>query len=600
MPRIPIDQNRPISARPMATPFARQNFDTGASELAKGLFAAGDAVDEGMREEAKKQQEAKQKADAVAANDALTQFQRDNTHAFYGDSESSTPAAGGAAPGDSTQHLLNKEWETAGDAPAPYLGLRGKEATEGSADTLEWLETRRQGLEEKLSNNEQKELFRKHSQRLVESAHETVERHAFAERKRAEVASLEARQQTTLQDIANKYTDDVATEKQAQAVEGTLRAFALSPEDADSKAAGWRAQVAETRLNQYLGANDWKGAQAVLDKAKGSLPAKAAAQFQRAIDSTKRDGVADAIASEIAKQSTSDDGRIDAETALQRLDASVQGDVKVKDEARQRLKQYIVESDAAWERETKRVSSAAYSAFNQSGWRGIPGPLKEELNARNPQLYDRLHDDSERKFRQRGLDGAEARREQAERDRIAKNSFLELPASAQAETDVDEFLAGRGASPGMASEIKVHRRKAGDVVQKGEAASETEFVKQAKAAAQGIVRGKDALKTFEAEALLEYRRMSEEKKRAPSGDESTKAIGGLLLKGMTGKGWFGPSEEFGFQRSARERKEGAPPAAPAAAPAQPVRKRIRDAKGRLGWWDGVSPLDPGVTEVTGG
>lgn len=533
MKTIPVLDSSSVAQRPIGANLSNQNYDTGVREVAHAIGGLGEVA-----------QEAYQRANGVAANNAVSQLEAEVTS----NTDGSGTGVGGKQEGEK-----------------PFMATRGMEAAARSEETMAKLNTRRKELAATLSNDEQRALFYQHSRPLLQGTRRRVEAHVAKERHAAEVASIEGRMATSLQSIANNYSDEGGTASQASAaVEQTLRAFALSPEDAEAKVLAWRGRVAETRINRYLGAKDWKGAQDLFAVAKDSMPE--AGRYQKQIDAVRKDGVADSMAHKLVDDNLAHDGRVDVATALEELEKSDEKDVDVRDEARRRLKQLATERDAAWETETKRVSSEAFTAYNSGGWRGIPGQLKLDLNERNPALYDRLKDDSERKYRSRRLGDAEARREQAEIDRVARNDYLALPAADRAKQDLDEFLAGRGVSDGMASELKVHKRTAGETVQRGEVSSETSYKAQAKAAANGVVKGKTRQKAFEAEALLEYSRLTQQLKHAPSKAEADEAIGKLLEKAMTDPGFFGPSEEFEFERRARERREGKPERSPAEAP----------------------------------
>lgn len=537
--RIPVLDGPQVSSRPVGTPYGGGDQHAGGEVVAQGLAQLG----EGLGRAAQKIEEVRKRADAVAVNDLLTAYQSDVISALDGSGEQ---------PG--------------------FMSTKGVEAQAKRADLLAGLEKRGGQLEESLSGDDQKKLFRQHAQKIYLGGRTRVESHVQQQRRTAEIASLDARAATSLTAIANSYADDAQVADTSKAVEQTIRAFEapMGAAVADAKVAEWRSKVAQTRLNQFLAAKDWQGAQAVFAQAKGDL-GPAAAQYQKAIDGTKRDSAADGMAQQLAREFTGKDGRVDVTAALAKLDETGGTDTALKDEARHRLEARVVEMDKAWKQDTEKVSDAAFGAYNTGGWPAIPWALKQELNSRNPDLYHRLEKESEMKLRGSRSDQAAARREQAERNKEALNNFLTLPASERATVKVDEWAMGRGLDPLGLSDIKRHQRGSIEVVDKGLSVNSDKFVGQAMAAGQGVAKSKKAKEQLKAEATLEFQRFIDQNKRPPSVDEALE-LTSKLVENTLEPGWlWGTNEVPEYERRAHERANGViDPATPARPPGQPV------------------------------
>ncbi|MGH9811526.1 MAG: hypothetical protein ACRD4T_00170 [Candidatus Acidiferrales bacterium] len=549
MPRVPLLEVPQVETRALPTPYERTASDTGLGDLAAGLQRLGAGLErrrlreeqeqaqERKAEEARqaKHQEALARANATAASDALNELKHGSQTGLYGDK-----GQGG------------------------FLATRGQDAAKASEVSLAEMQKRAEALSRRLANDEQRGIFRQHAQGVLLGFRQDVDRHVSTQQRAAEQASLEGAKQLALSSVAHRFGDELAVERESRAVEDRLVAFSLSPEDAARDVAEWRRSVVKTRMGALLEAKDWQGAEALYGKAKELLGPEGA-RIEKDIRAVRRDGEADRLAISAVESAIDDDGRVDADRALAGVDVVTEGDTDIRDEARRRAQQRIMVAERAYDAETERLSKEAHAAYNRGGWNGVPGPLKDALNERNPGLYGRLRDDSDRRYRQRRGAAVDARREQADRDRDARNEFNALSPSERAETDLDAFLAGRGVGKVGASAIKVDQRKAIDSVVKGEAQSETEFLRQARAASLGEgLKGKATAKEFNAGATLRYQQFIEEKKRAPNSTEAKELIADLVLERVTEEGTFFDTKKRGYQMALEGAKAQAAPKQPSA------------------------------------
>lgn len=544
--RIPVSDGPRAQTRPIGTPFSNTNFDTGQGEVSRGIGELGTGIDRAAHYVA----QAEDKANALAANDLVTQFQHDTTTELVGDTGAPSTVAAPGKLGETGEQGFSRPTSRPG-----FLSSRGKAAFEQSGDALSRLEKRRQKIAESATNDKQRALFMQHSASLFEGARARVEGHTAEQLHAAEAASIEGRKAETLRDISSAYSDDKWSAQQAAGVEQVIRAFALSPEDAQAKAAAWQSDVAKMRLEKFLAAKDAKGAENLFAAVKDKLEPHVATRFEKDIGAVRLDREADAKADALVKGSRSPDGRFDAKTAYDQVDGITDSDLA--NEVRVRVQRREMVEDRLWADHVKDVGTKAYQQHNIGGFGSIPGPLKQELNRVDPALYDRLKDDAARKYRQSKQDGGAARREQAMLNRIGLQDFMARPPASRADADVDLEYAGMGLDEVGIGAIRVKQRLAKEAIRKDGAESESEFVRQAKASAVKIVRGKESQKVFDAEAALAYSKLEADLKRAPSNAEAEKAISDLTLKAITKPGAiYGFNEEYEFERRARERKDG--------------------------------------------
>jgi len=516
------EDNQALDVRGSAGGFLAQGLEQAGAAVAK----VGDAV-EAVR----------QRAAAIAAQDELNGFAEDATSRLYGKS----------SEGDGvTSHRVG------------FLEMQGREAVEASAGTLEELAKLRDQRAAKLAP-EARSLFMEHSAQALQGYHRQVESHAGQEFRRAQVATLQATKATALDAIANNFADPAFVADQLSTTEAAVRRLQLSPEAGAAEVADFRSKATATRLEQYLAAKDWRGAQALFSQSKDEL-AGAAPKYQRAIEQVALAQQADESAASIATANTKPDGRVDLAKADAELEKVAAG--PMRDEVRQRLHQRVIAADQAWEQETKRISALAYAEFNVKGWAGVDPRLKAQLNERNPPLYDRLRDDAERRWKQHQGSRSAARQEQRDINRQLLEEFRSLPIDEQYQADLPQLFGGRGADElGMAT-IAAEQRKAKNTVDRGFSSDADAFRTRANAAAQGITtkRSQDA---FKAEATNAFNQWVDEHKRPPTLTE-TDAIIGKLLSPVVVPGLLWDSQRPSYLQSAEARKKSATEAAPAA------------------------------------
>lgn len=332
--RIPVYERQVKPAGAQGLPNQVRMPEVGGYDaLQRGFNSLGGAVDQAVeqqkRDEAKYQrelEEAKHKADVVAANDALTKYSEAETTLMDG-SSTGRPVIGKKL----SEGVEGEQGQSSVDVKAPeteytpgFLSTQGKAAPASSAETLDALEKRRRDIAGELSNPEQRALFDQHSRQMYESTRKRVEDHVAREIQRAEVASVEARKAAALNAIANNYTDAGFVQNQVAGVVGPMSALALSKEDAQAKVDAWQAEVAKVRLTQYLADKDWKGAQALFAQTREQLGAQGT-HFANAIRLEREKSEADQLALSIVDKARLPTGFVEPATAIAAFQALPEG-----------------------------------------------------------------------------------------------------------------------------------------------------------------------------------------------------------------------------------------------------------------------------------
>lgn len=619
-PELPRSELRDASTISPLIQQADQSIGNSIQDLAKGIEHAGEgfaAQASRLDEQARK---AKAEADAISQANADTAYQRAETETLVGGSNR------GKLIDDAFNETGPAETLTpdnAKDTPG-YLSTRGLDAPAQSSKTLEQLEKARQKIAaETFSDPEQKAKWLARSSGAIEDSRRKIETHSAQQTKVAGDDALHGRLQSLQQAIAND-TSGAATQRLAMEGEEAIRSLQLSKDGGDAAVLRWQSDVSKTRISSLLstanGIND-------NPELKAKYVNTAAQQFEYAkekiVDADKVkyaidqarlsaaraavDVQGERLAANMVLEATSPSGIVDEQKAISQLESIPAG--PLRDEARQRLHQRIVAANASYKQDTDAISKAAFSAFNAGGWAGIPATLKQGLNERNPELYDRLRNEAERKWKDHQGGKADARREQAARDHEAFNDYMTLPTAERAKQDINLFLAGRGVSPEGASRLGPAQRRATEDVHRGESERTDAFVADAVAAAQGTVKGKSDTAAFKASAVQAYNDfvLSQKPPRPPTKTEAQALIADGLVAHFKSKprlldGILGPGEEAGWEQMARKRKSAGAVGAPASkqpGPDKPKRIRVKNAAGALGWWNGMTPLPAGF-EVVGG
>lgn len=391
MPRIPMLSGPQVRTRPVGTPYSRTNPESAFTGLAQGLANLGEAAERVERIEHQLALQEYRRATAVEATDHETKFQRRLTLRFEGDATGELAREMGAAAGGASTGT--PPWADP-ETPAGitgFLQLRGRAAAEKSAELLAALERDREEIARSIRNEDARELFLMRTSGLVEDARRRAERHVAQQIREAEVASLKARSEAALTAIANNFRDPEAVARQVAALEGPIRALALSQEDADAQVAEWHREVAKVRLNQYLSTRDWRGAQELFAQVRDSL-GQEATRYEKDISALRRSSEAERLAASAVEMARGPNGRVDVEWAVDMVDSLVSADdVELRDEVRQRVEHRVNLAEREWRLEVSNRFDRAFSAYLKSGHLSAIDPRDKAWLIENaPEEWDRL------------------------------------------------------------------------------------------------------------------------------------------------------------------------------------------------------------------
>jgi hypothetical protein len=544
-----------VQSSPLGAP--RVGIDPSAANgaaISQGLQQLNAGITQATGELERVYRHEKQRAQAVAVTDAETAFSRAITTELQGDSTVETSAPG----------ALRR---------TGFLQLRGTAAAESSAKAVESLRQAQKKVAEGLTDAEVRQLFLQRSAGQLESAVGRVEGHVGAEIQAAAEVSLKARVHEAIEAVANAApAEDFDTaQKEAWSLWGNIQALALSPEAAEAQLADVKARMAGLRLQKRLKVKDVKGAEEVYAEVKDVLGADAV-KFEEDLASLRTNVNAESLAATLSAAHLRKDGLLDEKAAMAALREAAGADVKLLDEATLRLRHRATEAKRDWDMRVDDLSRRAFAEFNKKGWGGMDSKLRDELNEANPNLWDRLRDDAEQRYRRSQESKSDAQRAQSEANRLAMQEYMKLPQEERAALNVGVFVAGMGGVDKLGlGAIEVQQRRDKDAVQKGQSVREGDFVRNVSAEASGVITDKTQLSLLQAEARIAHDRFVQDFKRPPSVDEQSRLTQVLLQKVVKERWWILPDgEQFEFQRRAAERKEAMkkqqPQATPAAAP----------------------------------
>lgn len=319
VPYLPQADTRAIpTPRVGANPSGAFGGGEGLQQLGQGIERVGDAL-----------QAARQRADATKVTEAETAL----------------------------RSAMNSELS---DREFGLLHRQGQDALEYSEIAHKRVREAHQKIAEGLASEEQRNLFRLRSSGMLEDYRRTVESHAAGQIRVVEQTSLKNREDVALEAAAAQYRDAAAVDRELAALEGPIRALAVSPEDAERQIGKHRRQVAGVVLDRYLKAGDVDGARAVLAQRKDDLGVDLS-RYDEAITIADRDRRTESEAYRIAEASRNEAGRVDEAEAMAELDKLPKGEDW--DRIHQRLTARINESDVVWKKRVDTVYNRAFGTY---------------------------------------------------------------------------------------------------------------------------------------------------------------------------------------------------------------------------------------------
>lgn len=578
--RIPIFDEPKAQSRPLGAPFENTNFDTGQGAVARGL----DQLGAGIEHADEAYQRAKHKADVVGGNDLVTQFTHYNTDELIG---SSDPAFAQGDPGNPQEPK---------PSPNGFLSTRGAEAHEKSVDTLTRIQKRAEQLAASAPNDAQRQLFLSTAQRMIEDTRHQVESHVSQQTTVAQQASLAARIDADVRWAAANPLDDKGLEARSAEANGPVRALQLSEEDGTRTLALREAKVADARIDALLSAGQWAKAQDVLDKSKGSL-GDAGPQLQAKVNGAKktwetaqRDLAAGQQAQGIIQRATDASGVVDEGKALAEWNVLPEGPLKKSVESEIHIR--AAAFNAAQAQQEKQTLGRVFQGIERSSGRVDEGSA--DFNALSDWGKGQALERGKAIQRQLRTTDAEARRAQAEANRIAINGFNALPLEEQVKAAPVVLFPGADRATHLY--IDALKKKAVGLYEKGQAPSVSEFDSQVKATAKQLeMRKEDAADFVSHMAGWRSKWLEENNGKLPSRKDVAAALKDALLYGdSAGGGWrsyfsgnrfkfrneagepfkpFGASEQpYAPNKNPAVPAVAAPPAAPATKPPPGARK----------------------------
>lgn len=459
--RIPVLEERQVMPSGAGAPQLSVESPGGFQAIAGGVAAIGRGVDEVMASEEK----ARQRAVAAEVTDSETEWTRGANEDLHGSSGSGNP----------TGDAINEAFTGQPATQPGFLSTRGREAAAQSVATKERIAKRRKDIADNLADDEARRLFLQRTAKQLEGYYSAIEGHTSQQRQVADVATLNARKSAAIEAVRANPNNLTSVETQQLAIEGPIKALSLSPEDADADLKKWRGDVAASQIDAQLAAGDWQSAETTLKNKGALLDARNHHTLSQAVDRVRTARQSETIAADIVKQALRSDGEVNQRKALDSLERV---DPELRDNVRPIALKLMIEAEQAYKADTDRITRQATAAFAKTGWTSEwAAGIGEQLRVRNPERYLALRNSVEARHRRSQLSAADARREQAARDREALNDFKSLSIEEQAQVDLDEFLAERDVSPVGRSALGPVKASAARAVQKGLAVDMDKFVR---------------------------------------------------------------------------------------------------------------------------
>lgn len=278
-----------------------ENVEKAFNVAAQGVEKFGAGLELQQRHERELERKAKERADELAAANALAELQTHATKRLDGDSQEHIVSVDLTAPApgpDSPESGISRRVGSPG-----FLSTQGEEAIRMSAPVWDDLEKARKEIRNKLPNPEQQRTFDLHSNGLMEGFYRRLEDHVATQTEVAQKATVKRMEESALVAARNDY-QNVDTAKEASGpVEALLDSRALSDADRVGARAEWRSKVDVERLGAAMDAKNWGFAQKLFAEVKDQLgPTVDRGKLQRAIE----EGVGSQIAHSEARKFLAD------------------------------------------------------------------------------------------------------------------------------------------------------------------------------------------------------------------------------------------------------------------------------------------------------
>jgi hypothetical protein len=444
------------------TPDVGATIQRGYQQLGASVQQAGRDVEVGY--------EHKRRADAVKVNDQLNELQRGGTDELYGTPEPSPEQAAEAA-------------FEGRDPKAGYLSTKGTAAAEHGTGAYERLEQRREKLLESLGDDDQKELFKKQSDRLLQQWYGQIEQHTFHQNEQARVDSLKNSVDEAKRVAALNPADDKQAMNSIGRIVGLQDHFATSTQDALVEATRVQGEITAARLDALLvQEGGFADAERVYQQNKGALGTRAD-EYAKKISDAKLGGRAAVEAHKAVVRAGSSSSKPfalpNADLLERELEKLAVSDPKLYEKtapiARARLamqREYI-------KQQKEEFVDSAVSVYNKNHATFFSSPLAEQLNQVDPDKYKALWNETLARSRSAGDDSPAARRAQKAADDLALRkyrSYGDGDISARVGLNPETFVAGMNVSD-MGLE-RIRNAHAGDVAahDKGLAEAQKQFV----------------------------------------------------------------------------------------------------------------------------
>lgn len=480
-----------------------------------------------------------------------------------------------------------------------FMLQQGENALDPSKH-LENLEKVRASLAGRLTESQRERWSLKAAARLEEVS-TNFERHSGGQRKVLYQQVAEGQVKLALDTATLSYGDSAAVESALQKplVEpdgspGTfIRALhdrGLPAEQIQAEVQAYKRKGYADALTRRLQAGDIAGAREGLDLWREQLGTEAG-KLDKAI--TKADqrleGSRGAQAALVARD---DDGYLDEGEAERAFLATKWSSPEAQQQGEAAFEEGKKRLAAVRKADVGELFRGLFAGFHDKGWAGIQGPELDRLNRLDPEKYERIKTEYDQQRREAKADRREVKAARSMADLLVKLDFLSKTPEERAALDVEEEYAGKvpegaDAPPSTVGlkTLAVEKQKAAQTVQKGDATSETEFVRDTMSQAIGVpgVEKQETKRAIQAAAVNAYNTFLAEKKRPPSDAERQALIDPIVTKAATKpRAIFGISldngEEYGFERQKRERAEGQP-ATPAAPAPKTITKYLRSPDG---------------------
>lgn len=246
-----------------------------------------------------------------------------------------------------------------------FLGTKGLSASQLSAEAIGSVTQDRARIRKGLANDRQREIFDQQTLHLYAEARIRMEEHVARENTATIAATDLALKQSALTAVFADPENEDGARAQSAVVEQSIRSQNLPAPVMKAQLEAWQSKVATARITSLLDDKNFKGAEKVLDGAKGTLDPVVAKDLKKQVAVVRLGEEATTYADAAVEFAREPSGKVDLEKVDQMISRLPGG--PLREAANKRADELKRESVAQWGQTVDNHYNSAFTTYLKTG-----------------------------------------------------------------------------------------------------------------------------------------------------------------------------------------------------------------------------------------